>query len=270
MDTEGYAGEALDHIGLGLERAGKVLHRIFAALAHLLHRRLIDIGREARRVDMHVPAPRIDEAADDGALDGDDVGEEVVHALVDGGGVFIGEALGNAVGADQRDLGRRLGDFRHRLVFVERDVAHQLQAADHRAAVGHRGAVAAQFRNFPALAGGRALDAAFIGAKGGGRGIEALDRGAEAFLEIEAAHLAVGQHVEADRFLQGHGLGHGALFERLEFGGRKLAFVELFAALLQVSGAQQAADDVGADLVKRHELLSPCLNGVLPVSADHK
>src|SRR5690242_20988507 len=56
--------EALDHVRLGLERAGEVGHRVLAAIAHLLHRRLVDVGCEARCIDLNVAAACLGQSGD--------------------------------------------------------------------------------------------------------------------------------------------------------------------------------------------------------------
>ena len=93
MDTESNAREAFDHVGFGLERTGEVRHRVLAAIAHLLHRRLVDVGGEARRVDLDVTATGIDQTFDDRPLDRDHVGDKIVHAFVYRGRFFIVETL---------------------------------------------------------------------------------------------------------------------------------------------------------------------------------
>lgn len=65
-------------------------------------------------------------------------------------------------------------------------------------------------------------------------------------LERQAAHLAVGEHVEAGVVLQGHGPIHGAVFGGLELGGREAASGIGFAGREQLRWAEQAADDVSA------------------------
>ena len=113
------------------------------------------------------------------------------------------EALADAVRADQRHLGRRLRDAGDELVFLERHVARELEPRLDRPAVRDRRALLVQ-RHLPAPQRGAAFDPPLVGLQRRAAGVVALDRGAEAVLEVEPAHLAVADDVEADALLQPH------------------------------------------------------------------
>ena len=102
-------------------------------------------------------------------------------------------------------------------------------------------------RHLPAPQRGAAFDALGIGLDRAGAGIEALDRGAEAVLEVQPAHLAVADHVEANPLLEFHRGAHRLVLDRAKRCGVELALIESFARLDHGSRPQQAADHVGAD-----------------------
>ena len=127
MDAAGDVAQILNDLGFGLERAGEIRHRVLAARLHLLHRGLVDIGGETRRVDVDIAATGLHQAFDDLALDPHHVVDEIVEALIDAAGVLVVEALRDAIRPDQRHLGRGLGDLGDELIFLERDVAGEPQ-----------------------------------------------------------------------------------------------------------------------------------------------
>ena len=128
--------------------------------------------------------------------------------------------------------------------------------------MGDRRAVTADVGNLPTLARRGAFDAAFVGMKLGGSSVKTLDGGAEAFLKVEAAHFAVGQHVEADAFLKRDCVAHGPILELLKFIGGKRALVEFLTGVLQILRTQKAADNVGASGFEIGHDKTP-LNGTL-------
>ena len=195
-------GKARDQRRVGLERAREILLRVFAARAHLRQRRLVDIGGVARRIDVDVAAAGVGQALDDLALDRDHVGHERVHVLVDRLRILVLEALADAVRPDQRHLGGRLGDAVRRTCIPP---AARCARARSRDFTGRRCEIAVPF-SCSGISQRRSaeppLDALRVGLHGAGGGVVALDRGAETVLEIEPAHLAVADDVEADAFLQ--------------------------------------------------------------------
>jgi len=69
-----------------------------------------------------------------------------------------------------------------------------------------------------------------------------------------AAHLAVGDGVDADGLLERHGLVHRAVFDSLELSIRELSRGITFSRLEQVIRAQKATHVVGAVLVHGNPL----------------
>ena len=61
-------------------------------------------------------------------FDGNDMLDEVIEAFVDIQRRFPFEALGDAIGAEDRDFGRDVGDALGIAVFFKRQVAHHLQS----------------------------------------------------------------------------------------------------------------------------------------------
>jgi len=102
-------------------------------------------------------------------------------------------------------------------------------------------------RHLPAPQRGAALDSPRVGLQRRGAGVVAFDAGAKAVLEVQAAHLAVADDVEADAFLQAYGTAHGVVLDRAQFGGGNLALVETLARLDHGRRPQKAADHVGSD-----------------------
>ena len=74
-----------------------------------------------------------------------------------------------------------------------------------------------------------------------------LDRRAEAVLEVQAAHLAVRDHIQPDAFLQAHGAAHRLVLHHAQRFRGQLPVVEADARFPEARRAQQAADDVGTD-----------------------
>ena len=74
---------------------------------------------------------------------------------------------------------------------------------------------------------------------------EALDRIRQAALEGQAAHLAVGHHIQPGLLLQGHGGVHRRVLDPLELGRLELALLEPLPGVEQRLRAEQAADHVG-------------------------
>src|SRR3989338_7149875 len=127
MDAEGYSRESVEDCIVGLEGAGKILHRILAAAAPRLQRRRIDVWGAAGGVDLNVAAARLRQAPHDLALDAYDIGDEIVHGGVDRSGVPVIEALADAVRADQGHLGGTLRHAAHEAVLLQGNVAHEAQ-----------------------------------------------------------------------------------------------------------------------------------------------
>ena len=225
MDAEGHARKIFHQLGVGAQRAREILHRLLAALAHRLERRLVDVRGVARLVDMHVAAAGVDQLLDHAALDRDDVVHERIHGRIDRFGTRMVEALHHAVGSDQGDLDRLFCNRGHASVFI-------------------------QWRIVPARERRAAGDAPLVRAHGLGASVVAADGEAEAVLEVEAAHFAVGDDVEADALLQVEVTPHAFQLHARELLGRELAGFQCEAGLLPVGGAQQAADDVGADAIE--------------------
>ncbi len=154
---------------------------------------------------MDVATAGLDQAFDDRSLDRHHVGDEVVQVTVDGGRGLIVEALRDAVGPDQRHLDGLLRELADELDIPRAErCAPSAQARLCGAAMRHRGPGIVHLRDVPALQRRRALDAALVDLERGALGVIALDRGAKTVLEIEPAHLAVADHVEAGTFLQPH------------------------------------------------------------------
>ena len=240
----------LNDLEFGLERAGEIRHRVFAARLHLLHRRLVDIGGEARRVDVDIAAAGLHQALDDLALDPHHVVDEIVEAFVDALRVLVVEALRDAIRPDQRDLGRGLRDLGDEFIFLERHVAAEPQPLLGGPAMRDRRAGVVHLLDFPALARLRALDAPLIALDRGTVGVEALDRRAEAVLEVQAADLAVGDDVEPDALLEPHAAAHRLVLALAHLRGAQFALVEADALFPQSRRPQQAADDVRPDCLE--------------------
>src|ERR1700674_2001919 len=75
--------------------------------------------------------------------------------------------------------------------------------------------------------------------------------------ECVSPHLSVRQRVQAGPQLEGNRLIDGAVFQSLEFRIREPARRELFARLLKISRAQQAADNVASIHVELLIVLNP-------------
>ena len=76
-------------------------------------------------------------------------------------------------------------------------------------------------------------------------------------LKGEAAHLAVGDDIEAGVLLQANGLVDGPVLDLLEFVGSEFAGVQTRLSLEELGRAEQASDDVCASLQHRITLVAP-------------
>ncbi len=74
--------------------------------------------------------------------------------------------------------------------------------------------------------------------------VEPFERFDEVAVEGVAPHLAVGHDVEAGHLLQGDGFVHRPILDQLEFRRRQGTGVAGGAGVLQILGAEQAADDI--------------------------
>ena len=104
---------------------------------------------------------------------------------------------------------------------------------------GRRCEIAVPFscnRHLPAPQRGAALHAPRIGLNRAGAGIEAFDRSAKAVLEIQPAHLAVADHVEADALLQLHRGAHRLVLDCTQRRGVELALIERLRASITAAG----------------------------------
>src|SRR5207237_9991960 len=93
-----------------------------------------------------------------------------------------------------------------------------------------------------------------------GTGVIAAHREAEAVLEVEPAHFAVGDDVEADRLLQRDMALDAFELHTGKLGGAELARLERQARLFPFRRPQQAAHHVGADAIKASHFSSPLLS----------
>ena len=196
---------------------------------------------------MDVATAGLDQAFDDRSLDRHHVRDEVVEVTVDGARGLIVEALRDPVRPDQRHLEGLRCELADALIFLERNIAPEREARVRGAAMRHRGPDIVHLRDVPALQRRRALHAALVDLERGALGVIALDRGAKTVLEIQPAHLAVADHVEAGTFLQPHrGLDYGIL-DGPKTGLVDTPLVKIDARVFQVLRTQQAADHVGPD-----------------------
>ena len=251
MHTEGHARKALDDLGVGLERTREIGLRVFAARTHDVKRLLVDIGGVARLIDVHVTAAGLDQAADDLALQGHQVGHEGVLVGVDRLGLLVVKALRHAVGANEAHLHRLGGERRHALVFFHRHVAREKYALEHRAAVRHRRALAVKVGNVPARHRLGALCALFVQLEYVLLGVVVTaHRQAEAVLKVEPADLAVGDHFHAGGLLHRHGLADAVHLNGVELLRADQAPVHAHARFFPGGRSQQAADVVGTNGVQ--------------------
>ncbi len=99
--------------------------------------------------------------------------------------------------------------------------------------------------------------------------LDAVEAPEEIEMPPGAAEFAVGDRLQADRFLLLDDALDLAVFDRLERGGVDLALGVLLARLLQRGRAQQAADMIGAErrLVLRltHSVVTPGLDRSVPM-----
>src|SRR5262245_14657574 len=93
--------KAANDLVVGPYRAGKVLLRILAALAHCRQRRGINVRRITGSIDLDVAAACRNQPLNHFALDVDDVGDKIVYPRIDRRCILVVEALGNAVGTNQ-------------------------------------------------------------------------------------------------------------------------------------------------------------------------
>src|SRR3989338_6290443 len=93
MYAEGYSVKSANDLVIGIERAGKILHCFLAARAHGLQRGRIYISGVSRRINLNVAAAGLRQTSYDLTLDLHDIGHEIVHRRVNGGGVSVIEAL---------------------------------------------------------------------------------------------------------------------------------------------------------------------------------
>ena len=123
----------------------------------------------------------------------------------------------------------------------------------------HCGADVVHLLDVPALQWCRAFNPPLVDLEGRAVGVEALDAGTETVLEVQPAHLAVADDVEAGALLQRHRILDRRVLDGAKVVRADLALVEPGARLLEAGRAQQAADDVGADrleIVHEHVLLA--------------
>ena len=80
----------------------------------------------------------------------------------------------------------------------------------------HRRAGVVHLRDVPTLSRRRALDALLVHFQRRAVGVIAFHRRAKTVLEIEPAHLAVGDHVEARVLLQPHRLAHRLVLDGVQ------------------------------------------------------
>ena len=81
VQTERHPGKSIDDGVIGTDRAIEILRRVLATRPHPVERHLVDIGGEARRVDVHIAAAGIYQISDHLALDRDHVRDRGVEAL---------------------------------------------------------------------------------------------------------------------------------------------------------------------------------------------
>src|SRR5690606_2696613 len=117
-----------DHRIVGLDRAAEALQRVLALRLPALQRRRIDVAGVGRLADLDVVAAGVHQLLYHLPLDGDDVGEKRIGAVIDRARLLDVAHLADAVRAHQRDLGRRLRYRLQELQFLEREAALELEA----------------------------------------------------------------------------------------------------------------------------------------------
>ena len=194
-----------DHRVVGLERAREIRRGSSPRCAHLRR-------AKARRHRQCSPAHRYGRSGSRPRPGSRSIWRSIAttsatkssRSVVDGGRGLVVEALADAVGPDQRHLGRLLRHACRRMVFLEWHVARELEPRLGRPAMRRPRCRVMQSGMSQRCSGGAALDASLVGFERRALGVVALDRGAETVLEIKPAHLAVADHVEADALLQAH------------------------------------------------------------------
>ena len=108
------------------------------------------------------------------------------------------EALRDPVRSYERDLHRLARKRFHAIEFRERHIARELELAHDRPPMRDRRSRTGEIRDVPPAQGIAALGAFLMHLEVVRAGVIAANRKAEAVLEVEPAHLAVGDHIEAN------------------------------------------------------------------------
>ncbi len=128
VDAECDTRKPVNESVIGFDGALEVSFRVLVARPHSLQRNLIDVSRVARRIDLNVLATCLHQIGDNMTLDLDDMVDEVVESLVDIERRFPFEPLSDAVRPKHSDLRGDFGDALRITKFLERKIAHQLEA----------------------------------------------------------------------------------------------------------------------------------------------
>src|SRR4029077_13915845 len=115
MNSECNASEPVNDRVVGRDGARQVFVRIFATASHPLERHAIDVRGVPWGIDRDVSAPCFNQSANELARYRDDIGHELVHALIDVARVLKIETLGDAVRAENC-----LPDWLRRKSFAEK------------------------------------------------------------------------------------------------------------------------------------------------------
>ena len=217
----------VDGVGIGLRQRGRV---VAVGAAGGLDLRVAQVG-EGDVVQLQVATAGVVQVADGRAVGRGHVGPEVGHV-----GVGLARDGGAAAAQVQhrRRRDRHLRRARGLRLQVGEVLGHDRPAAAD--AAGDRGN-----RRLFTLAGDLELRPRVVLA------CHAVQLRQEVQVPPVAAEFAVGDALQAQGFLLAHGLGDGLVLGRLQRRGIDLAALELRARGGERSGAQQAADLVGAE-----------------------
>ena len=233
MNAERHAGWAFRDRRVDQTRiAARQLVRVVATLpCTFAHLGVAEIG-EVGIVKLQVGASRRGERVDLGAVGARNVGEKLLQVGIR----FAADRVAST--AEVQHGRRRYGDFR-------RTLGHRPQKIE----VVHLNRLDVTHRRRDVHDRRREIDAAAGAVEADGDATLGLDAGKllqKIDVEVGPPEFAVGNALEAETFLKADDVANGRVFHLAQLRPRNLALAVSLARIEQRSGAQEAADMVGA------------------------